>query len=216
MTQLETLDKIHPDLISCYLETGRCDGIPEEIKIFLKQIQWSAEIYEFERNITRAAKSLRTRILAQQGIKIDVRTCISRIYAAINYFSIENNVSSKIWESNFADKFEDLAKLACSRRDYKLQKECYQSAIDCRRRASEAAETDKEWAPVFIINTSITVEDVDFKKKNLKEIARKSNEGFYLNLIDSLPVEKEDKKRLLRDADIQDVAPEDIEEIGVD
>ena len=38
----------------------------------------------------------------------------------------------------------------------------------------------------------------------MKEIASKHNEGFYLNLIDKLPIEKEEKKRLLRDADIQE------------
>ena len=40
--------------------------------------------------------------------------------------------------------------------------------------------------------------------KSLKEIARKHNEGFYIQLIDGLPIDKKEKKRLLRDADIQD------------
>ena len=33
MTQLDHLDKIHPDLISEFLTTGRCSGIPEEILV---------------------------------------------------------------------------------------------------------------------------------------------------------------------------------------
>ena len=65
MTQLDTLDKIHPDLISSFLTTGKCDGIPADVQLFLKQLQWAAEIYEYERNITRAAKQLRQRINAQ-------------------------------------------------------------------------------------------------------------------------------------------------------
>lgn len=56
MTRLDTLDKIHPDLISAFLTTGKCDGIPADVQLFLKQLQWAAEIYEYERNITRAAK----------------------------------------------------------------------------------------------------------------------------------------------------------------
>ena len=51
-----------------------------------------------------------------------------------------------------------------------------------------------------------------YKKKSLKEIARKSNEGYYINLIESLPIEKEDKTRLLNDAGIIDVEPEEINE----
>lgn len=97
MTQLDTLDKIHPDLISEFLTTGRCSGIPEDIQKFLKQLQWAAEIFEYERNITRAAKMLRQRINATQQINIDERTCKARIYAAINYFNIDNNVSIKVW-----------------------------------------------------------------------------------------------------------------------
>ena len=62
MTRLDTLDKIHPDLITAFLTTGKCDGIPADVQLFLKQLQWAAEIYEYERNITRAAKQLRQRI----------------------------------------------------------------------------------------------------------------------------------------------------------
>ena len=36
------------------------------------------------------------------------------------------------------------------------------------------------------------------------EIAAKHNRGFYINLIENLPLEKAEKKRLLRDADIED------------
>lgn len=204
MTYTDQLDKFHPDLISQFLTTGVCDGIPQEIKDFLKQLQWAAEIYEYERNITRCAKQLQIRVLAQQNTNLDIRTCKARIYAAINYFSIDCNVSQKVWESNFADRYESLAKLSMLK-DYKTAKQCFDAALECRRRSSAIAESDKNWAPVFLITTDITPEDLGFKKKNLKEIARKHNEGFYLRLIDDLPIEKEDKQRLKLDANIQDV-----------
>lgn len=34
MTIIDRLDKIHPDLISAFLSTGKCDGIPEDVKFF--------------------------------------------------------------------------------------------------------------------------------------------------------------------------------------
>jgi hypothetical protein len=76
--------------------------------------------------------------------------------------------------------------------------------LECRRRACEAAEKDSAWAPVFIISPEITPEELGFSKRSLKEIARKSNEGFYINLIESLPIENDEKKRLLSDANIQE------------
>lgn len=204
MTQLDILDKIHPDMISTFLLSGKSDGIPADVQLFLKQLQWAAEIYEYERNITRAAKLLKQRINALQHLNLDERTCKARIYAAINYFSIDNNVSIKVWESNYADKYEDLAKLSAVRGDYKTQKQCYDAAAECRRRASEIAEADRDLGVVFLISPEITPEELGYSKKSLKEIASKHNEGFYLNLIDKLPIEKEEKKRLLRDADIQE------------
>ena len=210
MTQLENLDKIHPDIISTFLTTGKCDGIPTDVQVFLKQIQWAAEIYEYERNITRASKQLRQRINAQQLINIDDRTCKARIYAAINYFNIDNNVSIKIWESNYADKYEDLAKLCAAAGDYKTQGKCYSAALECRRRSSQIAEADRDLGIVFLISPELTAEDLGYSKTSLKEIAAKHNKGFYLNLIDNLPIEKTEKKRLLRDADIQEAEYEDL------
>lgn len=207
MNYLESLDKLHPDIVHHFLQTGESKGIPEEIQLFLKQLQFAAEIYEYERNITRAAKQLRVRILASQKIDVPVRTCKARIYAALDYFNIDNNVAIKVWENDFADKYQDLAKLAIASDDIKTAKTCYDAARECRIAASEAASRESDWAPVFIISPEITAEQMGFAKQSLKEIARKNNEGYYINLIESLPIDRQEKKRLLADADIQDVEP---------
>lgn len=202
-SDIEKLDIIHPDLISAFLTTGESEGIPSEVQIFLKQLQWAAEVFEYERNITRAARKLRLRINAEQRIKIEDRTCMARIYQAINYFQVDCNVPIKVWESNFANKYEDLAKLCALRRDYKSMKACYDAALECRRRSSEIAEADRDLGVIFLISPELTPEEMGFSKKSLKEIAAKHNKGFYVTLIDSLPIENIEKKRLLRDSDIE-------------
>lgn len=203
-SKIDRLDAIHPDLISAFLTGGKGEGIPVDIQLFLKQLQWAAEIYEYERNITRAARKLRIRINAEQGERIEERTCMSRIYQAINYFNVDCNVPIKVWENNFANKYEDLAKICAVQRDYKSQKACYDAALECRRRASEVAEADRGLGVTFILSPEITAEEMGFAKRSLKEIAAKHNRGFYINLIENLPLEKAEKKRLLRDADIED------------
>ena len=203
-SKIDRLDAIHPDLISAFLTGGKGEGIPVDIQLFLKQLQWAAEIYEYERNITRAARKLRIRINAEQGERIEERTCMSRIYQAINYFNVDCNVPIKVWENNFANKYEDLAKICAVQRDYKSQKACYDAALECRRRASEVAEADRGLGVTFILSPEITAEEMGFAKRSRKEIAAKHNRGFYINLIESLPLEKAEKKRLLRDADIED------------
>jgi hypothetical protein len=205
MNYLETLDKLHPDIVHHFLQTGESKGISDELQLFIKQLQYAAEVYEYERNISRAAKKLRVRILTEQKIDVPVRTCKARIYAALNYFNIDNNVPVKVWENDFADKYDDLAKMALAADDIKTALACYHSARQSRIAAAEASARESDWAPVFLISPEITAEQMGFAKESLKEIAKKNNEGFYLNLIDSLPVDKKEKKRLLADADIEDV-----------
>jgi len=212
MTQLESLDRLHPDIIASFLTTGKSAGIPADVQVFLKQLQWAAEVYEYERNISRASRQLRQRIAAEQGIALDERTCKARIYAAINYFNIDNNVSVKVWENNYADKYEDLAKLCILSGDNKTASKCYERALDCRRRAAEIAEADRDLGIVFLISPELRPEDLGYTKASLKEIAAKHNRGFYLNLIDNLPIESQEKKRLLRDADIEEAEYEEINE----
>lgn len=214
MSKIESLETIHPDLISNFLTTGKGDGIPEDIRLFLKQLQYAAEIYESERNIKRAARMLRIRINTLQGVQISERACMARIYEAINYFCVDNNVSIKVWESDFANKYEDLAKLCLANNDYKGAKSCFDAAIECRRRASEIAEADRDLGITFLISPEITPELLGLESQNLKKIAAKANDGFYIKLIDGLPIEGNEKKRLLRDADIEEA--QIIEEIPND
>ncbi len=211
-SDLEKLESVHPDLITTFLTTGEGEGIPKDVQIFLKQLQWASEIYEFERNITRGAKKLRVRIAAEQHLTLGVRTCMSRINQAIGYFNVDCNVGIKVWENDFANKYEDLAKVCSAKRDYKMQKACMDQALECRRRASEMAEADRDLGVVFIISPEVTPEELGFQKKNLKEIAAKHNKGFYVSLIDGLPIESVEKKRLLRDADIEEA--EMLEEVS--
>ena len=204
MTQLERIEQLHPDLVSAFLATGKGDAIPQELQSFLLQLQWAMEIYEYERDVARAARKLRMRVAAEQHAKMEMRTAQARVYEAINFFCTDNNVPVKIWETMYANQFERLAKMCALAGDYKTQGKCYERALECRRRASEVAETDTALGVTFILSPEITAEEMGFAKRSLKEIAAKHNRGFYINLIDSLPLEKAEKKRLLRDADIED------------
>lgn len=121
-SEIEKLESVHPDLITTFLTTGEGKGIPEDVQTFLKQLQWAAEIYEYERNITRGARQLKQRIASQQKITLDVRTCMTRINQAISYFNVDCNVAIKVWENDFANKYEDLAKLCSAKRDYKCRR----------------------------------------------------------------------------------------------
>lgn len=212
MTDLEKVEQLSPELVNTFISTGKCSGIPEDVQLFLRQLQWAAEIYDHERNISRAARTLRNRIASSQHLSLDVRTCQARIYAAINYFSMDNNVSMQVWETDYANKFEDLAKYAIQLNDIKSASKCYERAHECRKRAAQIAESARDMGIVFLIDPKIRPEDMGFESKSLKEIAAKSNEGFYVRLINDLKIDSAEKKRLLRDADIQEAEYTEVSE----
>ena len=213
-TMLARVEALHPDIITDFLDRGTSEGIPLELQRFIQQLQWAVEIreVEHERNITRAAQKLRTRIMAVQKVRLSIAACKIRISEALNYFSVDLNVPQKIWDLDTADKLEDLAKVSIKAHDFKTAHRLYKDANEYRRRASTVL-SDEDFEPhVFLMDPKITGADLGFEEENLKEIAAKCNDGFYVKLITDLPIEKDQKKQLFKDADVQDVDFEEVSE----
>ena len=210
-TYIEQIGELHPDLIAGFLATGKCDAIPEPLRLFIQQPQWAIETFETERSISRCATKLRQRIAAEQHIKMEQRTAIARVYEALNFFHVDQNVPIKVWEAVYADQFEKIAQFAALKGDLKTQSKATERALECRRRAAEIADTDRSLGVTMLFHGDITPELMGLEKKSLKEIARKDNDGEYLKIINQLPLESLEKKRILRDADIKEA--EIIEEL---
>lgn len=211
MTHFEILSKLDPAIIAHFLETGTSEGIPPETQQWLQEISMAYEEYDKNRNISKAAEDLKVRITARFGKKISIRTCQERIYAALEYFHVDNIVSDKVWYIDFANKYEDDAKAAIDAEDFRSAYLFRKAAEECREKSSVAASLDTDFVPVFLLSTDISLIDLGFESKNLKEIARKNNEGYYLNLINSLPIEQAEKKRLRIDANLPETPYEEIE-----
>lgn len=207
MNQLETLSNLHPDIVNDFLLTGKSAGIAPKVQEFIMQLQWSVEIWEFERNITRASAKLQRRIIANQKISISQRACKERLYQALDYFNVDVNVPSKVWDLDTANKLEDLALVNIKLQNTREARICMLEANELRKQAASAINTEDLQPPMFLISPNLKAEDLGFQDKNKKEIARKANEGFYIKLINDLPIEKSEKKKLLTDADIIELNP---------
>ncbi len=210
MTQIEKIQELHPDLIASFLATGKGEAIPVELRLFLQQLQWAMEIFETERSVSRCAAKLRQRIAAEQHVSIEQRTAIARVYEALNFFHVDQSVGIKVWESIYADQFEKIALLAAVKGDLKTQSKATERALECRRRAAEIADSDRSLGITQLISPDITPGLLGFETQDLKTIARKNREGAYV-IIQSLPIESSEKKRLLTDAKIEEL--ESMEEV---
>lgn len=202
MTHFEILSKLDPAIIAHFLETGTSEGIPTETQQWLQEISMAYEEYDKNRNISKAAEELKVRIAAKFRKKISIRTCQERIYAALEYFHVDNTVSDKVWYIDFANKYEDDAKKAIDAEDFRAAYMFRKAAEECREKSSVAASLDVKFIPVFLISSDISIIDAGFEPKNLKEIAKKDNEGYYIRQINSLPVDEPEKKRLRIDANL--------------
>lgn len=214
MSNLQRLETLHPDVISDFLETGKSSAMPVELQRFILQLQWVVEIREngHERNINRAAAKLRNRILVEQKIKLSIPACKVRISQALTYFHVDLNVPQKVWDLDTANKLEDLAKLAIKDNDWRTARQLYLDSNEYKRRASQTL-SDEDFEPhVFLMDPKITGEDLGFEEGNLKEIATKCNDGFYVKLITQLPTDKENKKQLANDAEV-DITDAEWEEV---
>lgn len=204
MNYLARIESLHPDIIEHYIETGMSKAIPEDLQLIISQLTWAVEIWETERNITRAAKLLKMRVKAKQNITLGLMCCKQRINDSKLYFNVDCSVSNKYWLLDAADKFEDLTKLSIAQDKLKEAGTFHEKATEYRIKANAELSLSDMQPPIFLISDKMTLEELGFEKKNLKEIARKHSDGFYIELITKLPVDKSDKRRLLYDAGIED------------
>lgn len=204
MNYLQRIEQLHPDIIDNYLQTGISRAIPDDLQIIIKQLSWAVEIWETERNITRASKKLKASVFAKQGITLGLMVCKQRIYDAMNYFNVDCNVSNKYWMLDAADKLEDYARLAVALDKPMDGAKIQQMAAEYRIKANAELSLADLQPPIFLISDKMTLEELGFEKKNLKEIAKKHSDGFYVELITKLPIEKSDKRKLMYDAGIED------------
>ena len=85
-------------------------------------------------------------------------------------------------------------------------------AHETRSRVNTGFKPSDFKAPVLIVSSSLKPEDFGYESKNLHQIATKFKEGQYELFIEKLEVSSEDKKRLKKDAGIEDVDFQEVEE----
>lgn len=215
MNYLERLEALHPDIIDNFLNSGSSDAIPLELQQFVMQLQWGIEIKEFEGNINRAARKLRERTWAVQKVRININTAKARIYNAMAYFDVDDNIPQKIWDRDTANKLENLAKMATLHDKFNDAARFIDRANELRRRANTADSQSGSMQINFLISTDFNIEDSGFERKNLKAIAAKANKGFYIQMINGISgINEQERQGLFQDADIVEADFEEINDNG--
>lgn len=200
------LEKLDQAIVENFRRTGRGVGIPEKVQQYILQIDRAVELFRFDGNITRCAAKLR-----KDYPDICFNTARSRVYDAINVFHLNNTVKNEAWDQYYADKLEDLAKLAIASNDWKSAERILTRAHALRTmRENDGIDVSLLAPPTLLMSNDISIVDLNVERRDMRKLSKKYTNREYYRMIDGLPVDKEEKERLMNDADVSDV---DFEEV---
>jgi len=207
MNKLEKLHEIQPDLLQNFLKTRKSAAISEDLQTYILRINAVPSImHHVGASMTRVVREL-----IKQFQDLNFSTARDIYYDAMNFFHIDDSITVDAWDNYYADKMEDLARLSIAMNNINAAKRCYDKAHEYRTTAAQRIKPADWDVPVFIITNKIKHQDLGYEKKSLHDIVRKDENGFYVNLINSLETTDKEKKRLIREAEITDVDYEEQE-----
>lgn len=206
------LQKLKPEIITQFRNTGTSVAISKPLQVYIQQLDKATEIYQYEHNITRAARQLQN-----EFPELALNTCRKRLYDAINYFHLNNSVKEEAWYMYYADRFEDLAKAQIAADNLDGAAKCMEKAADFRAKASRV-ELDPEDLKIkdFIISPDVSNERLGIPDFDLHDLWNES-----VDLIKKFKIDRKEKNRIQEEAAltlnipesmIEDLDPEDYEE----
>lgn len=204
---LNTLEKLSPDLIQEFQKTGRSAVISPEMQQYIRELNSAFEISRFNFSVTYAAQLI---VMRHPGMSIS--TAKARFYDAINFFHVDCNIKEEAWNAKYADWYDDFADhcLKAGKHDTALRAKI--KAQETRQQVNTGFKPEDFQAPVLIVSNSLKAEDFGYESKNLHNIATKYQNGMYGNFIEKLDIPDADKKRLRKDAGIEDIDFEEVKE----
>lgn len=192
----EQLERIHPDIIQNYFNSGNASGIPPAIIEYIDKIDKVPELFRRHSSPTRAANELKK---LYPHLFASTNTARAIVYAAINHFHLNSTVKNHAWDNLYADRFDELANLEASHGNIEAAKRIYTEAHRLRTlRNDDAIDTDKLRPIIQVISPQVTPEmlqlDGDYSLNTLWGDVK----GFIKYQVKN--VDDEQKQAILREA----------------
>lgn len=205
--RLETLRKINVNDIQGLIETKHSDVIKPEMQEYILQLDAVNRILKTNRLSVRQTID----VLRRQYPKMTFVQARSLYYDAMDYFYMDDGPSARSWDLVYAEQFEDLKTLAIAANKLDVAFKCACKAHELRTKERESL--DYHWkAPTYLVNINVKPEDLGYTSQKLADIAKRSEDRKYREMIMSLETTDAEKRRLLADAGLQyeEVKEEDI------
>ncbi|MDA3912280.1 MAG: hypothetical protein PF448_13080 [Bacteroidales bacterium] len=187
---IEQFRKLHPDILKDFRKDGKSSAIQEKLKSYIIHIDRAVEIYRFDGNISRAARTLE-----KEFPELSFNTARSRIYDALNIFHVNSSVRNSAWDNYYADKMEDLAKLSIAADNITEARRCMEKAHMFRTKEDDQMLNPDDFKmKQTIVSPNIDHTRLGIGKHDLKIIFKESVE-----MIESRDIERPKKDSLINE-----------------
>lgn len=209
MTRLERLRQIDHEAVRNFMLTRKGDMIAEDMRDYILQLNSASSIIHYQgASLTRVTRALR-----QEWPGMTYSEARTVYYDALQFFYIDDNVAAEAWDNYYADRMEDIFRLAVKMNRLDIALKASAKAHEYRTRNRDVIKPGDWEAPVFIVSDTIDIEQLGYKKRSVYEVVRRNEQRQLGGIINELPVTDREKTRLRHEAGL-DVDYEEVKEDG--
>lgn len=197
-SKLSQLQDLPVETLQYFLEHRDSEDITPEIRTYIEMVDAVARYtHKHDLSVQRVIERLMAEFPGTT-----YRQARTVYYEALDFFYLDDRLSARAWDNVYAEKFEDLGKLALTAGKIGDAYKCFAKAHELRTQERESKDVD--WrAPVFLVNMNVRPEDLGFKSQKLADISKRQEDEQIRAMIMGLQVPDAEKKRMLADAGLK-------------
>jgi hypothetical protein len=131
MSLLQRLHEVDADVLADFIRKRKSTALPEDLQQYAVHLNAvPAIVHKMGANMMRVVKALQA-----QFPELNFSTARQRYYDAMNFFHIDDTVSTAAWDNYYADQLDKLALLCIAADKHDTAKRCYDKAHQLRTAA---------------------------------------------------------------------------------
>lgn len=210
-TRLERLRQLDSETVRNFMVTRKDDMIEEDLRGYILQLNSAASIIHHQgASLTRVTRALR--LEWPEMTYSEARTVY---YDALQFFYIDDSISAEAWDNYYADRMEDIFRLAVKMDRLDIALKASAKAHEYRTRNRDVIRPGDWQPPVFIVSEDVDFTRMGYKKKSVYEAVRRNEKKRLGMIIDELPVTDRERERLREEAGM-DTAYEEVRNDGAE
>lgn len=210
-TRLERLRQLDGDTVRNFMLTRKGDMIEEDLREYILQLNSASSIIHFQgASLTRVTRALRLEWPAMTYS--EARTVY---YDALQFFYIDDNISAEAWDNYYADRMEDIFRLAVKMNRLDIALKASAKAHEYRTRNRDVIRPGDWQPPVFIVSEDVDFTRMGYRKKSVYEAVRRNEKKQLGRIIGQLPVTDRERERLRSEAGV-DAEYEEVTDDGAE